>query len=60
MNEGALGFSISGAGPSMFAFCNNSLIAENIAVKSKALLESHKMKSKIFVSEINLEGAIRV
>lgn len=60
LNEGALGFSISGAGPSMFAFCNNSLIAENIAVKSKALLESHKMKSKIFVSEINLEGAIRV
>lgn len=59
LTEGALGFSISGAGPSMFAFCNNSLIAENIMVKAKETYKAHKIKCNSFVTKINLEGAIR-
>jgi homoserine kinase len=55
-SEGCLGFSISGAGPSMFALCQNSNIAERIAEKGAALLTSHKMKSNVYVSKINHEG----
>ncbi len=59
LTEGCLGFSISGAGPSMFALCDNSNIAENIGEKAKALLKSKKIKSDIFLSKINLEGAFK-
>lgn len=59
LTEGALGFSISGAGPSMFAFCNNSLIAENIMLKTKEIYSAAKIKCHAFVTKINNEGAIR-
>lgn len=59
LTEGALGFSISGAGPSMFAFCNNSLIAENIMLKTKEIYSTAKIKCNVFVTKINNEGAIR-
>ncbi len=57
LNAGALGFSISGAGPSMFALCDNTLIAENIKEKVKALYKERKIRNKIFISGINHEGA---
>lgn len=56
LEEGALGFSISGAGPSMFALCDNSLIAENIQEKVAALLKENKIKNNIYISGINHEG----
>lgn len=59
LSEGALGFSISGAGPSMFAFCNNSLIAENVKEKADKLFKSNKIETETFISKINLEGAVR-
>jgi homoserine kinase len=55
----ALGFNISGAGPTMFALCANNLIAENICEKSKAFLTEKHLKSDVFVSKINMEGAYR-
>ena len=55
---GALGCSISGAGPSIFALCSNSLIAENISEGVKNLLKKHKIENNIYVSSINQEGAI--
>ena len=60
LEEGALGFSISGAGPSMFAFCNNSLIAEQIAKKAEKILLQNKLESNCFVTTIDLEGARRL
>jgi homoserine kinase len=54
---GALGFSISGSGPSMFALCDNTFIAESIVEKAKALYKSHKIRIKTYLSEINHEGA---
>lgn len=57
MSAGALGFSISGAGPSMFALCNSTIVAENIAEGLTKLYTSHKIRHKVYVSEINQEGA---
>jgi len=57
--EGAMGFNISGAGPSMFAMCDNNLIAENICSKAEQFLKDKKIRSDVFVSGINMEGSIR-
>jgi homoserine kinase len=57
MSQGALGFSISGAGPSMFALCNNSLVCENIIESAKKIYLDKKIRIKTFHSDINNEGA---
>lgn len=59
LEAGALGFSISGAGPSMFALCDNSLKAENIIEEAIKLYKKVKMPIKTYLSKINHEGAIR-
>ena len=59
LNEGALGFSISGAGPAMFAMCANSLIAENIVTAAKKFLSGYKIANTSFTSLINNEGAVK-
>ncbi len=57
LGHGALGFSISGAGPSMFALCNNSLVAENIIESANQIYGDEKIAVQTFHSEINNEGA---
>lgn len=57
LQENALGFSISGAGPSMFALCNNSIIAENIADGIRGFYSDKNIDCNYYISEINLEGA---
>ena len=59
LGQGALGFSISGAGPAMFALCSNSLVAENIVNEAERFLTDHKIGHSCFVSKINNEGAIK-
>ena len=59
LKTGCLGFSISGAGPSMFALCDNSHLAEEICTKATGFLAGKKIKSDTFLSKINLEGAFR-
>ncbi len=59
MNNGALGFSISGAGPAMFALCANTLVAENIINDSRQFLADRKVSSTVFLSNINQEGAFK-
>ena len=56
LKEGALGCSISGAGPSIFALSNNRLIAENIGAKMKAIFSRLKIESELFISSINQQG----
>ncbi len=56
---GALGMSISGAGPSVFAMCTDSGMAEEIGKKAQTLLRSKGVESDIFLSGINLEGAYK-
>lgn len=57
--EGALGCSISGSGPSIFAISNNSLIAESIGNKMEQIYDKAKIRSQLFISKINMEGAIK-
>jgi len=59
LSEGALGFSISGAGPSVFSLCENSLIAENVGEKINAFLADKKIENDVFVSKINNKGAFK-
>ncbi|MBK8502322.1 MAG: homoserine kinase [Saprospiraceae bacterium] len=58
LNQDALGCSISGAGPSIFALYNNSLKAENGALAMQEVFNRNKIISDIFVSPINLEGTV--
>ena len=58
LNQGALGCSISGAGPSIFALCGNSLIAENTGEAMQRVFEDTGINSELFISPINQEGAI--
>jgi len=57
LKEGALGFNISGAGPSSFALCHNSLIAESIGKKAQHIYKLNGIKSSIYSSTINTKGA---
>jgi homoserine kinase len=59
MVAGALGFSISGAGPSMFALCDNSVKAEAVIDAAHELYRIHKVEITTYLSKINHEGAIR-
>lgn len=58
LSEGALGCSISGAGPSVFALCANSLVAENAALAMQKAFARNKVESDIFLSAVNQEGAV--
>ncbi len=57
LQNGALGCSISGAGPSIFALCPNSFVAENIAAAMKRIYADAKIAHDVFISPINHEGA---
>jgi homoserine kinase len=59
MEEGAMGFSISGSGPSLFCLTQNRLIAEKIGERLSKLLLANKIKNQYWVSEINHEGVIK-
>lgn len=57
INFGALGCSISGAGPAIFALCPNTGIAEEINKKVEAFLKSKSIESTTYLSHVNTEGA---
>lgn len=59
LNAGALGCSISGAGPSIFALSQNSLIAEQVGKEMSAVFSANKLENQVFISQINHEGAIK-
>ena len=59
MQNGAMNYTISGAGPSMFGFCLNSLVGENILDKLKAYLHDRGTESDVYISKINRTGAFR-
>ena len=59
LQQDALGYSISGAGPSMFALCSNSLIAENVAESIRAFYQDKQIECNYYISDINLNGAVK-
>jgi len=59
LEAGALGCSISGAGPSIFALSENSLVAEQVGAQMEKIFVDNKIKCQLFQSGINQEGAIK-
>lgn len=58
LQSGALGFSISGSGPSVFAVTPSLLIAKQVAHNIKTTFaRSAKLKCDIYISRINQQGA---
>lgn len=58
LQEGVLGCSISGAGPSVFALSANSLVAENAGQAMQKAFSRQRVESQVFLSPVNQEGAV--
>ncbi|WP_026915746.1 homoserine kinase [Christiangramia portivictoriae] len=56
MNHAALGFGISGSGPSVFAMCKGDSVAEKVQGVFADFLKDKKMGYELHVSEINKTG----
>ncbi|MGR3809065.1 homoserine kinase [Jiulongibacter sp. NS-SX5] len=56
LNHGALGASISGAGPSIFAFSKGKETAEKVGVEMKKVFAKGGIETNLFVSGINQNG----
>jgi homoserine kinase len=56
LEAGALGCSISGSGPSIFAFCESKKIAEGVGEKMQGVLNELGIDSDLYISKINKEG----
>ena len=59
LNQNAIGCSISGAGPSIFALSENSLDAENIAFAMKEVFSNSKITANTIISKVNPEGVFK-
>ncbi len=58
MDAGALGCSISGSGPSIFALCQDRAIAERVApAMTAAVTAAIGVTSQTYVSSISTRGA---
>ena len=58
LETGALGCSISGSGPSIFAFSTSKKIAEEVGNAMQSVLSNLEINSEIFVSKINQTGPV--
>ncbi len=58
MNKGALGCSISGAGPAVFALCQEKRMAEEMAMAMKKIYDDRKLECRSFVGGVHHEGTI--
>ncbi len=56
LSAGALGFSISGAGPSVFALCEGEAVARKVAAAVAEVFSSVPLKATQYVSRINPKG----
>lgn len=56
LEAGALGCSISGSGPSMFALSNSEEVANRIALETKRVVTNIGLASVTYVSEVNQVG----
>jgi len=55
---GALGCSISGAGPAIFALCQELTLATEIASAMNAIYLAEKIEAKTFVAGMSQEGTL--
>ncbi|MEM6724241.1 MAG: homoserine kinase, partial [Bacteroidota bacterium] len=56
LEAGALGCSISGAGPSIFALCSNDQAAKACGEGMQKAFKTYGIESRLFISPINEEG----
>lgn len=56
LNVGALGFGISGSGPSMFALCQGNSIADKVAIAMASVYNETDIEYKLFISQIGNKG----
>jgi homoserine kinase len=60
LSQGALGCSISGAGPAIFALCQEKLMASEILKAMNAVYQRHGLEARTFIGKINHEGTVAV
>ncbi|MFK7926174.1 MAG: homoserine kinase [Bacteroidia bacterium] len=60
LNAGALGCSISGAGPAIFALCKGDEVAFQVAIAMQQAFLDNDIQSERFVSTVNTHGAVRI
>ena len=56
LQRGALGCSISGAGPSVFALCDSGYLAQSVGQAMQAAFRNTGIESQLYVSPINQRG----
>ena len=56
LEAGALGCSISGSGPSIFALCKDEDTARNAGSEMEKVFTSAQIGSRVFVSQVNKQG----
>jgi len=57
LKQGALGAGISGSGPSMFALCPSSEVAEKVGESMQQVFQQKGMDSEMYLSPISQQGA---
>lgn len=57
LNNGALGCSISGSGPTIFALADSTATAKIIGKKMQAAFSNNALDSSLWISKINTDGA---
>ena len=60
LGAGAMNYTISGAGPSMFGFALNSLVAEEASEQVTSYLHDQGIRSHTYISMINTKGAYKM
>ncbi|WP_273447520.1 homoserine kinase [Neolewinella agarilytica] len=58
LERGALGCSISGAGPSVFALCDSGYLAQAAGQGMQEAFALHGVNSQLYVSPINQDGVV--
>ncbi len=57
LRKGAMNYTISGAGPSMFGFAINTIIAEEASSAIQAHLRANNIASRVYISQVNKTGS---
>lgn len=60
LEAGAMNYTISGAGPSMFGFAPNTFVAEEASEKVTDFLHKAGIRSHVYISMINTRGAYKM
>jgi len=56
LENGALGSSISGSGPSVFALCKGQEIAQKVGSAMKQVMDNQGIGAEVYISKVNAQG----